>query len=746
MDDVNARIGGVLAERRRRLPAVTEEIARWERIQLELGRLGAALTGVREAQDESLAALGLDTVDVAALDRRAAEVQAALAAVRARMSRRTMNIGVSGRARNGKSTLLQSLTGLTGEQIPSGAGAPVTAVRSRIFHSDERRDAVLKMHTEESFCAEVIAGYYEEMRLGPPPRGIDEFGAQALPASKEGLDFNAAERTRLGPMLVRLREMQASIETYRKFLDGQTRHVEFAELRRWVAYPAVDDPEPDRRYLAVRDARITCRFPVTDVTALGLVDLPGLGETVPNAEKHHVAGLEYDVDYVLNVKRPDGVNAYWDAHDAAGLGLICQAAGAAPVRDFAAILINQGGLPQENVDALITAIREGVNENAVEATFPVIVADVKDADTVQSTVLGPVIAHLAAALPRMDAAVVDHAVRLGGEAREEILSMAQQMTVTLRSVLTPTAVDQLIERATALRESTAAAVQEWVAELERRAGKDYEDEEFYERAAQLQASVHDWIVDGFGEGTDVWRKRAVARMRVDRSPAPFTVHELNGVRVEVARRFSGIDDVLDRRRREFWSGLVDALGHRLLPATDDPHQALADLAVRLGEAPDPCPVLAEALDFVLDVRLDYRTRVLPRMRDALLVLRAEERSLPADQTFAHTDEGADQLFTHLSHLARQAAYGAAKTLEQEPETTAKVLLAFAEQFEDQFIRSAHSDAEFRRLAEAFRDQLWPDDLSGPALATARVQHLRSVLNELTKQLTEAVGPESRSPR
>jgi hypothetical protein len=753
MSDTSARIAAVLQERRRRLPAVHAEIERWERVQQSLSRLGGALAAVRAAPDDSLAALGLDAIDVSALELRAAEVLAALATVRARVSRHTMNIGVSGRARNGKSTLLQSLTGLDDEQIPAGAGAPVTAVRSRIFHSTERREALLTMHTEESFCAEVLAGYHEELRLGPAPRVIAEFAAQAYPVSKDDLDLEPAEQTRLGPMLVRLREMQASIASYREFLDGQTRSVAFADLRRWVSYPAADEPRPDRRYLAVRDARITCRFPVVDVTDLGLVDLPGLGETVPGAEKHHIAGLENDVDFVLNVKRPDGTNAYWDSHDSAGLGLICQAAGAAPVRDFAAILVNDGALPEGNVQALVTAIRENVNESATDAAFPVIVADVKNPATVQSDVLVPVLAHLAAALPRMDAAVIDHAVRLSTAAREHLLAVTGTMLATLRSVLVPTAVDQLIARSGELRAQIAVAVQDWVAELEQRAAEGYEDKEFYERAAQLQSTVHDWIVGGFGEGVDAWRRRAVARMRVDNASAPFTVHELNGIRVEVARRFSAIDDVLERRREDFWAGLVAALGPRLVPVGDgaDPRDTLADLAVRLREAPDPCPVLAEALDFVLDVRLDYRTRVLPRMRNSLMMLRAEANAVPGGPV-PHTDEGAQQLFIHISHLARQATYGAAKTLEQEPAFTAQVLLAFAEQFEDQFIRSSASEAEFRRLAEAFRDQLWPDELSGPALATAAVQHLRSVLRELTAELRDATeagpaGPsEQRSPR
>jgi hypothetical protein len=73
-----------------------------------------------------------------------------------------------------------------------------------------------------------------------------------------------------------------------------------------------------------------------------------------------------------------------------------------------------------------------------------------------------------------------------------------------------------------------------------------------------------------------------------------------------------------------------------------------------------------------------------------------------------------------------------------------VLLAFGEQFEDSFIRSAASEAEFRRLAEAFRDELWPGTPDGSALATARVQHLRKLLRDISATLSAVAEPLERT--
>ena len=51
-----------------------------------------------------------------------------------RFSRPTLNIGVIGRARQGKSRLLQSLSGLTSQEIPDGDRESCTGVLCSVYH------------------------------------------------------------------------------------------------------------------------------------------------------------------------------------------------------------------------------------------------------------------------------------------------------------------------------------------------------------------------------------------------------------------------------------------------------------------------------------------------------------------------------------------------------------------------------------------------------------------------------------
>ncbi len=82
----------------------------------------------------------------------------ALAKLKARFLRETLNIGVVGRARQGKSRFLQSLTGLTAAEIPDGNRLHCTGVRSTIHHNPSVETyGEVWFHSERSFFNEVIA-------------------------------------------------------------------------------------------------------------------------------------------------------------------------------------------------------------------------------------------------------------------------------------------------------------------------------------------------------------------------------------------------------------------------------------------------------------------------------------------------------------------------------------------------------------------------------------------------------------
>ena len=105
-----------------------------------------------------------------------------LAKLNTRFSRDTLNIGVVGRAGQGKSYLLQSLSGLTSQEIPTGNRSHCTGVRSKIYHNPNvNTHGEVTFHSKYSFLEEVIAPYYNKLQLGVKPSSLEEFRSTSLP-------------------------------------------------------------------------------------------------------------------------------------------------------------------------------------------------------------------------------------------------------------------------------------------------------------------------------------------------------------------------------------------------------------------------------------------------------------------------------------------------------------------------------------------------------------------------------------
>jgi hypothetical protein len=728
--DTAARLARILDERRRLLPAIRADIARWRAADEQLAALEAAVGELRAHRStpvELRAALALPFADAR---EGAAQALALLRVLEARCARDTINLGVSGQARVGKSTLLQSVSGLSDDQIPTGRALPVTAVRSRIFHHPELRRATLRLHSFDSFVSDVVAPYHAELDVAGLPATPEQFRRWPYPSPIAA----PADRPSYLAMLNRLRAMQASFPTYADDLTGGERVVPLAQLREWVAYPThaqEQGPGPvARRYLAVRDVRIECPFPHAAVERLGIVDLPGLGEFAARADQHHVGGLQHEVDTVLMVKRPVEGMAYWGDADARALDLVDSARGFAAQRDFVFLVLNTGATEPALVDALRDHVRAQVNSGDADRFFRVLEADAADPADVAARVLGPVLEHLAQRMPAMDADT------LAGT-RAEVAATAQRIGVLLADLgralasvaqSSGSVAEDLDTRARRLRQDLSGALVGLVAALRAQARAVGEDEDYTAAVEHAHAATRAWITDGLGVGAQAWREEALRSMTVDRGSSRFAGDELNRVRVEISGCFEEIDVYFTARVRALWDDVAAILrahtGTLLGELTGE--AALRRFAALLAEASEPCPRLQKAVEQLLTVRLDYRSQLHPRVRAELDGLALQERDpVTGEQrnrvVVEVSPDGAAALHTFVVQMAEQAAYLTKKALLlREGVTPALVLHAAAEQLEDTMIRSGDAEREFRRLARSYRDEIWPGVFGEIDAANARV--------------------------
>ncbi|MGI9000899.1 MAG: hypothetical protein ACR2GH_04460 [Pseudonocardia sp.] len=755
---VPTRIRDILERRRRMLPRLRVEIDWWGGLNEQLNELAVAVAALREhpgTPSELRSALAPFRVEEAREG--IAEAIRLLRTLESRFSRETINIGVSGQARVGKSTLLQSVSGLSDDQIPTGKGRPVTAVRSRIQHSSTVARATLRLHTFETFVSDVLAPYHAELELPGLPGSPAEFHTWTYPAP--GGD-DASPTAQAGPsdkpsyatMLTRLRDMQAAFASYEDDLTGGERTVGLDELRQWVAYPTVAQLNASgpvaRRYLAVRDVRIECAFPEAQVEQLAIVDLPGLGEVAARAEAHHVEGLQHDVDVVLLVKRPVEGLAYWGGSDSRALDLLDIARGFVAPRDFVFLVLNEGDAEPALCEALRDSVFREVNIGEPDRFFRVLHTDAVDATAVYTGMLAPVLDHLAQRMPAMDADVLNGTAAGTRAAADRIGALVADLGTALAPVRasTGTVVEGLDQRATRLRQDITGDLVELVSRLHGQTRDAAEDPEYIAAVEEAFAATRAWITSGLGVGERSWCDEALRTMRVDRGSSHYAGRELNRVRVEISSHFELIDTFFTARVERLWASTAEILAANLgtLLAERASGAALRHFADLLADASEPCLRLSRAVQALLEVRLDYRSQLHPRVRAELDGLNLQtldpQTGTPRTQIVVEpTAAGAEALYQYVVRAAERAAYLTKKALLREGVTPALVLHAAIEQFEDVLIRSGDSEREFKRLARSYRDEIWPGVFGEMDAANARFAKVVRARDGLAASLAATPG-------
>lgn len=745
------RINGLLRDRHDQVLPIKAEIARWRDVDSNITDLAIALDLLR--RHPSIApgdAPGLAIPYLEGIHADIAEVIEAYSAVAARFSRATVNIGVSGSARVGKSTLLQSISGLSDEQIPTGRDIPVTAVRSRIYHSTRPPVALLRLHSAETFLGEVISPYHQALHLTRVPGTIEEFRAWGYPDSAEGLAARAGDVA----LLVRLREMQQALWSYEQDLTGGTKSVQLAELRPYVAYPTSAERAAggrlEHRYLAVKDVRIDCEFPEADVDKLGIVDLPGLGEVAADAEKHHVTGLRHDVDVVLLVKRAAEGMAYWSAADAQAINLLDEARGSIRDRgDFVYIVINGRAADKALAEALRADIVRQVNDGQENSYFTILGTDAASPESVRKDVLSPLLHALADRLPVMDREFLAGAADLAEAVSSRIGLATQEIAAVLSRLKSSSGnVREDVEaRAERLRVDVSRALSRLVEQLRVQATSEDDDPEYVAAVDEAYQQARTWIADGFGVGEQAWCDKAQDAFVLDKHAGRYAGDELNRIRVEISKFFTGLNDYFSSRveetRRQVGMILRDNFGD-LLAETGSPGEPtgtnlLARASALFAEAEDACLTLGDSVQVLLDLRLEYRTQFHPRVRELLDGLNAQlanpATGEPMQAVVVNLNEdGAHQLFRYCAQRARQAAWETRKALLAEKVTPLLVIYAAVEQFEDAFIRSGDSAQEFERFAFSYRDELWPGIYAGLTERDARYAKVTRLLKTITEKL------------
>ncbi len=536
-----------------------------------------------------------------------------------RFSRRTLNIGVVGPARNGKSTLLQQITGLTPEEIPSGNKGHLTGAPSFIYHRDsDITEGELHFFTESEFLKDVVAPYYRELNwLGSAPSSLDAFRRANL-VNEAGNDATKSK------IFEKLLETRDALDSFRQYFGQGQKVIPKEEIREWIAQEGVAEPgqAPPKlhKWRAVKYANIHCRFSQEDVGNISVSDTPGLGDFISGAEERLAEMVGRDLDAALFVRMPSPHGPIVSPPDTNLYTLISKAITELTPKDWTYYIINKTAENAGNLDHF----EADLQDKRIHTRTRHRVDCSNTGETL--TALDEILSDIASNLGTLDQRLFKLRMDRLGELKTEILSLAERATRVLPKAgkLQPDEAlfDKLFDEAwlnlglkskqqvDVLREKRnldeprfLAALEEVFSTLEK--GPDLPDEQEVNRQSAAQGLMH-------------WH-----------------AHKMNELRAEIARAFQSIDKVLQALFDEMRENALDALhaedGGKLarLSNGDDPWEALK----RSWEGLEQGDTMIEAIDMLLTSGLSFRGFIQPRVRTSLDVL---DPDMPESKHYHHS--------------------------------------------------------------------------------------------------------------
>ena len=397
-------------------------------VQNNADELLNCLATLDSKQSNMLAELGdrafktkLQNIDFQIFIDKLKKAQTQLNKLQSRFGRKTLNIAVVGIAGQGKSRLLQTLTGLSADVIPDGKDGDCTAVRSNIYHRSELDNEInitVKYHNESSFLQEVILPYYQELEITPLPRSLAEFSSLQL---DDNLDFNQVKRDKYE----HFKTYYNKLDSYRHLLQESSKksqkNIDPNQLKSYIT----QDNREDRDYLAIKEVDIYCNFPKSDIGNIAFVDMPGLGDSKINNYQSLLQTLGEDIDFVLFMRMPGTIYRQTNDLDSTFYDLANSAIPNLPIKEWSFYVVNY--YPQLGNKLGCDKFQTKVKQKNIVADA--VIADCANTKEVNQNVLAPVLDYLTEHLNSLDIQYTDKCQSQLVELQTEISKQLERVSV-----------------------------------------------------------------------------------------------------------------------------------------------------------------------------------------------------------------------------------------------------------------------------------------------------------------------------
>ena len=626
----------------------------------------------------------LQEINLTAIQSSINEEMGALSKLKNRFSRNTLNIGVIGRARQGKSRLLQSLSGLS-DEIPTGSLTDCTAVRSTIHHNPNVETyGEVWFHSERYFLDEVIHPYYEKLNLGIKPFTVEEF-ARNLPSIHS--DASAEAKA----IYKNLREYHINFDKYKHLLTQISPHrISKEQVREYVAQYSIDGKEIFFNFFAVREVRIVCSFPQSDVGQITLVDMPGLGNTKLGDDKRLIQILGQDIDVVIFVKKPNPLGDNWQDVDVNLYDIASSALTDLPIHLWSFFVLNQINQGSDN-SALCHELSNSSAKNGIKVV-QTIVADCTSADEANKEILDPILRYLTENIAGLDQQYAtncqDRLTRFQSAAKTEIEKAKTALGISSKGDSWFPVFVNLFDQ---LWEDLTVGLEGLLREL--RYQRDAQDVDFKNQVnAAVQRCKEDTGIPSIADIKALRDKEAAYGIAYNKY-----LHE---IRAHLSQHFLSLDDGLKQSLEGIKSQVVDILSKQGKLSALTNNQGSEFLSDIENILPVDLVGLKLGFNILASFNLSYRGLIQHRIRKHL------DRLTPDETIHLSKSPSAQEILDILETLQAEALYECELALEELLCEPSQAAYAIVEEFVDRVLRAKDVKNEWLIFLQEVRSDIW----------------------------------------
>lgn len=422
MSNISQRIDSIIQIRNSRVDSVDKAIENLDGCIAAVRRLEAAradcISGRLELEPEI--AERIKSISPGNFYTSANAYREKLMKLKDRFSRKNLHISLVGRARMGKSLVIQKITGLDGSIIPSADGTDCTGTKSTITNSDSP-----DVRAEITFYSEYemvgIINTYLEKILHDKSMNISAVSQIAsLDVGSIKLDYSQVQENQY---LAHLKKYVANIGAFIGDL-GDTKNAPKDEIEKYVAqYSSRDFETKYYNYLGVKNANIITRFPYNDAGKIVLLDTIGIGTTSLGVEDSMLEIVENDSDAIVFMFRPDSLGPRVSDDEIKVIDMITKRVGAEYAKEMLFWVINEVVSGKGKNTEYIQGVLDQINSSSFPVS-EVLQVDCSNAEMVEQKLLLPVLEKISSRIAEVDRLIVEKARADGQRAYAEFTAIA----------------------------------------------------------------------------------------------------------------------------------------------------------------------------------------------------------------------------------------------------------------------------------------------------------------------------------